>query len=177
MLMHRTRLASRFVPMLLAALGAATGARADAGMWTFDNFPSDLVKRKYGVDIDRAWLERVRAATVRLSNCTASFVSPDGLILTNHHCSAACLDELSSAEHNYLQQGFLARTRAEERRCGTQVADVLLATENVTDKVAAAVRGLDDRSANDARKKALTTLEQACEDQSRKNPGGALKCE
>jgi len=178
--MRRPRLHPLSVLFLVAALAgplAAPPARADAGMWTFDNFPSEPVKRKYGVDIDQAWLERVRSATVRLSNCTASFVSADGLILTNHHCSAACLDELSSAQQNFLDRGFLARKRTEERRCSTQVADVLMGMENVTDKVAAAVRGLDDKSANDARKKTLTTLEQACEDDSRKAPGGALKCE
>jgi len=81
------------LPLLLAA----PRAHADAGMWTFDNFPGELVKRKYGADINRPWLDRVRSSVVRLSNCTASFVSPDGLILTNHHCSEACLDEHSSA--------------------------------------------------------------------------------
>ena len=61
-------------------------AFSDAGMWTFHDFPRDLVKRQYGADISSAWLDRVRTATIRLSNCTASFVSPEGLILTNHHC-------------------------------------------------------------------------------------------
>jgi hypothetical protein len=161
----------------LLALLAAPAAYADAGMWTFDNFPSDLVKRKYGADIDHAWLDRVRTSVIRLSNCTASFVSPDGLILTNHHCAEACLDEHSTAEQPLLKNGFLARTREHEQRCGTQVADVLLGMENVTDKVTAALRGLDDKAANDARKKTLTQLEQSCEEQSRKAAGGPLKCE
>ncbi|HEY3515841.1 MAG TPA: S46 family peptidase, partial [Gammaproteobacteria bacterium] len=60
---------------------AASTAAADEGMWTFDNFPSDLVRERYGVRIDDAWLERVRLGTVRLSGCTGSFVSPNGLIL------------------------------------------------------------------------------------------------
>jgi hypothetical protein len=163
--------------LFVAALSVTPAAFGDAGMWTFDNFPSEAVKHEYGVTIDKAWLARVRTATIRLSNCTASFVSPDGLILTNHHCSAACLDEHSSAQSNLLRDGFLARTREQELKCGTQIADVLVDTENVTDKVNAALAGLDPKAANEARKKALTQLEQACEEHSRHAPTGGLKCE
>lgn len=86
---------------LLASLliSVPVAATADEGMWTFDNFPAAAVKQKYGVDVTPAWLDRVRLATVRLGGCSASFVSPDGLILTNHHCVSACLAELSSAGH------------------------------------------------------------------------------
>ena len=174
--MRRQLLAALLVLVILPALLAAP-ACADPGMWTFHDFPSELVKKQHGVDIDQAWLDRVRTSTVRLANCTASFVSPDGLILTNHHCSESCIDEHSTAERNLLKNGFLARRREQELRCGTQVADVLMAMENVTVKVAAAIRGLDDKAANDARKKALTQLEQACEDESRHAAGGPLKCE
>ena len=72
--------------LMLAAVLTIGTARADEGMWTFDNFPGAAVTQKYGADITPAWLDRVRTATIRLSNCTASFVSPEGLILTNHHC-------------------------------------------------------------------------------------------
>lgn len=152
-------------------------AFADEGMWTFHDFPRALVKERYGTDISPAWLDRVRTSTVRLSNCTASFVSPQGLILTNHHCAEACLDENSTNQRNLVKQGFLARTREEELHCSTQIADVLMAMENVTDKVAAATRNLDDRAANDARKRILTQLEQACERASAKGKNGPLKCE
>src|SRR5437879_1880654 len=152
-------------------------ARSDAGMWTFHDFPQDLVKRQYGADISPAWLDRVRLATLRLSNCTASFVSPDGLILTNHHCAEACLDEHSTNEQNLVRSGFLARSREQELKCGTQIADVLMSVENVTERVAAAIRGLDDRAANDTRKKTLTQLEQACEQESEHAKSGPLKCE
>ncbi|TLY70004.1 MAG: S46 family peptidase [Gammaproteobacteria bacterium] len=161
------------VPLLLAS----PPAFSDAGMWTFHDFPRELVKGRYGADLSPAWLERVRTATARLSNCTASFVSPDGLMLTNHHCAAGCLDEHSSPEHNLLHSGFLARTRDEELKCGTQVADVLMGLEEVTAAVQAAIRGLDARSANDTRKKTLTQLEQTCEQQSRRGRYGPLKCE
>jgi hypothetical protein len=87
---------SRSLLVLTAFAGAAASAFADEGMWTFDNFPKDLVRERYGVRIDDAWLERVRLGTVRLSGCTGSFVSPTGLILTNHHCVADCLAQNST---------------------------------------------------------------------------------
>ena len=156
---------------LTAALLTATAAHADEGMWTYDNFPTAKVKEQYGVTIDGAWLDRVREASVRLSGCSASFVSPEGLILTNHHCITACLSENSSKEKSLLDDGFVARNRGEEIACRTQVADVLVGMENVTDKVEAATRGLDERAANEGRKRAITGLEQACE----KTTG--LKCQ
>jgi hypothetical protein len=168
--MNRAALLSTAVA-LTAALLTATAAHADEGMWTYDNFPTAKVKAQYGVNIDGAWLDRVREASVRLSGCSASFVSPEGLILTNHHCITACLSENSSKEKSLLDDGFVARERREEIPCRTQVADVLVGMENVTDKVEAATRGLDERAANEARKRAITGLEQACE----KTTG--LKCQ
>ncbi len=141
----------------------STTSRADEGMWTFDNFPAAAVKQKYGADITPAWLDRVRTATIRLSNCTASFVSPEGLILTNHHCSAACLAQLSKEGQDRERDGFTAGTREQEVKCPTQYADVLMEMENVTAKVNAATAGKDHKAANDARKKVLTQLETACE--------------
>jgi hypothetical protein len=168
--MNRAALLSTAVA-LTAALLTATATHADEGMWTYDNFPTAKVKAQYGVNIDGAWLDRVREASVRLSGCSASFVSPEGLILTNHHCITACLSENSSKEKSLLDDGFVARERREEIPCRTQVADVLVGMENVTDKVEAATRGLDERAANEARKRAITGLEQACE----KTTG--LKCQ
>lgn len=164
-------------PLILLSLFAAATVCADEGMWTFDNFPGAAVEQRYGVNIGPQWLDRVRQATVRLANCTASFVSPEGLILTNHHCAESCLAELSSREQSLVQDGFLARERTAERRCATQVADVLVAMENVTPQVEAALRGLDQVAANETRKKTLTGLEQTCEQQSAKAKGGALKCQ
>jgi len=161
-----------FVTLLISA-----AAFADGGMWTFHDFPRQLLAREYGFDMSPAWLERVRTATIRLSNCTATFVSASGLILTNHHCAETCLDDHSTAERNLVRDGFLARSRSEELKCGTQVADVLMDTENVTAKVVAALRGLDDKTSNEARKKTLTQLEQACEEDSKHGKLGPLKCE
>ncbi len=152
-------------------------AFADGGMWTFQEFPHELLKRTHNADVTPAWLDRVRTATIRLQNCTASFVSPDGLILTNHHCAEACLDEHSTKDKNLVADGFLARTREQEVRCGTQIADVLMDMENITAKIGAATRGLDAKAANDKRKATMTTLEQQCEQDSKAARGGPFKCE
>ena len=99
----------------VATLAALTPALADEGMWTFDNFPSQAVKQKYGVTIDQAWLDRVRAGAVRLAGgCSASLVSSEGLVLTNHHCVAGCVQDLSTADRDYLKNGFFPASRNEE---------------------------------------------------------------
>ena len=118
---------------------AAVPAFAGEGMWTFDDFPSSAVKQHYGVDITPAWLDHVRLSTIRLTNCTASFVSPEGLILTNHHCVESCLAELSSKDRSLVQLGFAAADRRAEQRCPAQLADVLVGSENVTDIVSKAI--------------------------------------
>jgi hypothetical protein len=148
-------------------------AQADEGMWTFHGFPLEKTNAALETKLDQAWLDRVRGATVRLSNCTGSFVSSDGLILTNHHCVEACLAELSSKEKSLVEDGFLAKTRDEEKRCQTQIADILVATDDISAKIAAATAGKDGKSANDARKAALTQAEQDCE----KASGGKRKCQ
>ncbi len=117
---------------LVAAIALSLPAVADEGMWTFDHFPSAAVKRTYGVDVTPAWLDHVRLSTLRLTNCTAAFVSADGLILTNHHCLESCLGELSSKDDSLPERGFAAADRAAERRCATQLADVLMGMEDVT---------------------------------------------
>lgn len=163
--------------LLTLLCAAAVPAIADEGMWTFDNFPAATVKQKYGADITPAWLDKTRLAVARLANCTASFVSPEGLILTNHHCIESCLAELSTKEKSLVETGYAAGDRSRERRCATQVADVLVSMEDVTAKITRAVAGLTDTAANEARKKTLTTLEQACEQTAAKSKGGKLKCE
>lgn len=146
-------------------------------MWTFDNFPAAAVKQSFGADITPAWLDHVRLSTLRLTNCTAAFVSPEGLILTNHHCIESCLAELSSKEKSLLELGFHATARKGEQRCPAQHADVLMATENITDAVLKADSGLSDAAANAARKKHLTALEQSCEQTSAKSSTGKLECQ
>ncbi|HET9864704.1 MAG TPA: S46 family peptidase [Steroidobacteraceae bacterium] len=144
---------------------------ADEGMWTFHGFPFDKANAALKTQIDQAWLDHVRAATVRLANCTGSFVSADGLILTNAHCVRGCLADNSTQEKSYLEDGYLARTRDAEMRCPTQIADVLTGMEDVTARINAATEGKAEAEANDARKAALTQVEQECEAASK------LKCQ
>jgi hypothetical protein len=163
--------------LLLAACAASLPAIANEGMWTFDNFPAAAVRQSFGADITPAWLDHVRLSTLRLTNCTASFVSREGLILTNHHCIESCLAELSSKEKSLLELGFRVSARKEEQRCPAQHADVLVGTENITDVVLKVDSGLSDVAANTARKKLLTSLEQACEQASAKAKSGKLECQ
>ena len=135
----------------MATLGAvsalmsigATPAQAEEGMWTFDNFPIQVVNDKYGTRIDQAWLDKVRGAAVRLNGCSASFVSPEGLILTNHHCVVSCVQELSTSDTDYVANGFKPATRDEERECPGQTAEVLTDITDVTERVLAAGEGLE----------------------------------
>jgi hypothetical protein len=163
--------------LLVLACYAALPALADEGMWTFDNFPVGSVKQEYGADITPAWLDHVRLSTIRLANCTASFVSPDGLMLTNHHCVESCLAELSSKDKSLVELGFAAAERNAEERCPAQLADVLVGSENVTDSIVKATAGLGPTAANEARKRTLTTLEQTCEQASIRTRAGKLRCQ
>ena len=161
--------------LLLLIVGRAA---ADEGMWTFDNFPKAAVKQKYGVDISDEWLQRVQRSITRHESCTGSFISPDGLVLTNHHCVMECLSELSSPQQDYVEQGYNARSRTEERKCPTEILSVLIAQENITDKVNAATRGVPDARANELRKQELSRLEAACTAASRNDRRtGPLACE
>jgi hypothetical protein len=167
----------RFPVAALAALASCV-AVADEGMWTFDNPPRATVADKYGVTLDSAWLKRVREGTVRLdSGCTGSFISGDGLILTNHHCARECIANNSTPEKDLVGNGFLAGTREQEPRCGDDSISVLVGTEDVTAQVAKATAGTADEAIVEARRAELTRLEQACEEASKKSAGGALKCE
>jgi V8-like Glu-specific endopeptidase len=164
---------TRFACAAFAALMVflCSPARADEGMWTFHGFPFEKANATLKTNIDQAWLDRVRSATVRLANCTATFVSDEGLILTNHHCIESCLAEQSSKEKSYVEDGFLAKTRDDEKRCQTQVADVLIGMEEISAKVSAAIAGKDETTANEVRKSTLTQLEGECEKQA------AQKCQ
>src|SRR6202142_1253550 len=99
--------------LLFAACAASVPAMAIEGVWTFENFPSATARQRFSADITPAWLDHVRLSTLRLTNCTASFVSREGLILTNHHCIEPCLAELSSKEKSLLELGFRASSRKE----------------------------------------------------------------
>ena len=164
--------------LLLAGAGYSGNVWADEGMWPLQLVPTAAVRQQYGVELTPEWLTRVQEASVRLANCSATFVSTDGLLLTNQHCVRNCLAERSSRHQNLISDGFLAASRDRELPCSSQLADVLLDTEDVTAVITAATRNLEARAANAARKKTLTRLEQACEEQSRiTDPDAQIRCE
>jgi nicotinamide mononucleotide adenylyltransferase len=163
--------------LLVLACAACIPAFADEGLWTFDNFPAQQVKQTYGVEVSPAWLDHVRLSTLRLSNCSASFVSSRGLILTNQHCIEPCLAAQSTPDQNFVESGFSAHSRKEEQRCLSQQADVLIGSEDITDQVLKATAGMSETAANAARKRLLGSLEEACERSGLLARIGRLKCQ
>ncbi|ESQ73887.1 S46 family peptidase [Asticcacaulis sp. AC402] len=157
-----------FLPFaaVAAALACAATARAEEGMWTFDNFPLETVNSAYGLELDQAWLDRVQAASVRLSSgCSAAVVSPDGLMLTNQHCVIECTQDLSSAGKDYVAEGFLTKGREEEAVCPGMAAAILTEVTDVTSEVAEATRGRTGDAFVQAQNARVTGIEMtACGD-------------
>jgi hypothetical protein len=145
--------------VVFSAMGA-NAAQADEGMWTFDNFPSATVKTKYGVTVDEAWLDRVRSAAVRLSSgCSASIVTANGLVLTNHHCVRDCAQNLSTSQVDYVKDGFAAATPTDERLCPGMQAEILTSISDVTDTVTKASAGKTGQDFVKARDAAIAEIE------------------
>jgi Peptidase S46 len=137
-------------------------ACADEGVWTFDSPPAKVLESKYGFMPSGAWLDALRLSTVRLGGGSGSFVSADGLVLTNHHVIVSCLQALSTEADDLVKNGFYARTRNEERTCPGLELRRLEATEDVTEKIRAAVKSTDDMLATAERNSAIAKLENEC---------------
>ena len=154
---------ARPLPLLLAGIALPfAAARADEGMWTFDAFPTTKMQAEYGWAPDQAWLDKVRLANVRLTGgCSASFVSGEGLIFTNQHCVASCLEDLSTSGNDILAKGFTAASRAEEKKCPGQQAEVVTAIKDVTPQVKQAIGAATGEAAVKARTAATATIEKA----------------
>ena len=130
---------SRFTFLLLAALAVTSSARADEGMWLFNNPPRKLLADKYKFEATDKWLEHVQKSSVRFPRGSGSFVSPDGLVLTNHHIGLDTLQSISKEGKDFVKDGFHAKTQKEEVKAPNLELNVLMSIEDVTGKVNAAV--------------------------------------
>jgi hypothetical protein len=150
-----------FSALILCVLSMWAPASGDEGMWTFDNPPDKLLQDKYGFTATKDWLDRVRLASVRFNDGgSGSFVSPSGLVLTNHHVALGQLQKVSTPQKNYVEEGFYARTAAEEMRCPDLELNVLVSVEDVTQRVQQAVKpGMNDKDAYQARKEQIARME------------------
>ncbi len=144
-----------------ASLWTST-ARADEGMWTYDKVPTKLIQERYGFTPTKEWLDHLRLSSVNVY-ASASFVSPDGLILTNHHVALGSLQRLASAEHNYVRDGFYAKTQADELPIPGMTVRVLMSIEDVTARVEGAVKkGATTAQAGDQREAQIALIEAEC---------------
>jgi hypothetical protein len=145
--------------LFLALLCSPFTILADEGMWTFDNPPLKLWKERYGFEPTKEFLDNIRLASPKVNNSSAGFVSPNGLIATNHHVAAGYIERVSSKERDLLKNGFLAKSQAEELKIPDASASVLVSYENVTERVQKAAG-----DANDAAKRSgeIANIEKDC---------------
>ncbi|OYU46358.1 MAG: serine protease [Burkholderiales bacterium PBB4] len=146
---------------LLTLMGGA--ALADEGMWTFDNLPHEALKARYNFTADKAWVDHVQRAAVSLGGCSASFVSKSGLVMTNHHCIASCLQQISSPAKNYLLDGFLARKPEQEIQCPATEVSQLEQITDVTAKMQSATKGLEGEAYQKAQNALTAQLTSDCQ--------------
>ena len=151
--------------LFLAILALCRESRADEGMWLYNHPPREAIREKYGFELTDAWLKHLQLSSVRFGGASGEFVSEEGLILSNHHVGARALQRLSTPEHNYLRDGFYARTRAEEQPCPGLEVSVLKEIEEVTAAVNAAVQpGMSDEEAFRARRAVIAAIEKESQD-------------
>lgn len=147
---------------VLLALAAAPGFAAE-GMWTLDNLPRKQLRERYGFEPDDAWVKRLMHASVRLaSGCSGSFVSADGLVLTNAHCVLRCVGELSNADSDYVNQGFVATARDAELSCPAEELNRLEAIADVTARIDKATANTTGQAYIDARNAEKARIETEC---------------
>ena len=150
----------------LFLMSATATACADEGMWVFNNLPLGTLKARYGFEPAAGWADHLRSAAVRFNNGgSGSFVSADGLIMTNHHVGADTLAKLGTKDKDYYRDGFFAKTYDEEAKAPDLELNVLVGIEDVTTRVTAGVTaGLDDAAAERARRKAMAEIEKESTD-------------
>ncbi len=146
-------------PLLLASSPSLPGV-LDEGMWTFDLPPIEKLAKDHGFKPGQEWFDRVRLACVRFPGGSGSFVSADGLVLTNHHVGLDSIQKLSSEEHDYVKEGFYATSREAELKCPDLELVVLESIEDVTARILGAVKpGASPKESNDQRKAETARIE------------------
>ena len=142
-------------------------ARADEGMWLFNNLPLKTLKTKYGIEPDEKWMEHLMKSCVRFNvGGSASFISKNGLVLTNHHVGSDTLSKLSTKEHNILVDGFYAKSFDEELKAPDLELNQLVSVEDVTAQVKSAVKdGMSEAEAAAARRAAISKIEKKSTDE------------
>ncbi|MSO23838.1 MAG: S46 family peptidase [Acidobacteria bacterium] len=160
---RRTR-AVWILQTVLLALWAVSQFRADEGIWTLDRVPKARIKQRHGFEPSDVLLEHLRLASVRFNNGgSGSFVSPNGLVMTNHHIAADCVQKLSSQEKDYQGRGFTAANRDAEGKCPDLELNVLTAMQDVTPQVNNAVRPeMNSAQSFAAQRAAMSALEKQC---------------
>ncbi len=145
---------------IFTIITATMFSNADEGMWTFDNLPIKLLKERYGFVPTQEWLDHIRLASVRLGGGSGSFVSQNGLIMTNHHVAVDQLQKISTDERDYVETGFLAKTAKEEVKCPDLEVVVLVYMEDVTKSIRKAVKKkMTGEEALKAHQSAITRIE------------------
>jgi hypothetical protein len=143
---------------------ASTGFMKEFGtMWTFDAPPLDYWQQTYGFRPDQTWLDHVRLASVRLPGCSSSFVSANGLVMTNHHCARGCISSTSPADSNYQETGFVAKTLEEEKSCRGMYVDQLLSIQDVTERIRQAVTATASVQQVEQRNAAIEAIQNECQ--------------
>src|SRR6202163_3595044 len=141
-------------------------SHADEGMWLFNNPPYKILQDKYHFQPTAAWLDHLQKASVRFnSGGSGSFVSADGLVMTNHHVGADCLQKISTKEKDYMKTGFEALHLTEEPKCVDLELNVLMSIEDVTTRVTGAVTsGMNSADAEKARRAVINEIEKESRD-------------
>ena len=143
---------------------SSTVGWADEGMWLYNKAPKDKIRAKYGFELTQQWLDHVRLSSVRFNNGgSGSFVSADGLTFTNHHVGAGCVQQISTAGHDYIKTGFYAKTQADEAKCPNLELNQLVGIEDVTEKVNAGVKpSMSAADAGQTQRAAMSQIEKEC---------------